>query len=117
MTAISVTVGMILGLLNLGNVAEPYWIATRQFTRELVRAAEVSTSSRLMALEIASKESQRDAAQSKLDSLDLELRKNSDASDGVKALLNNQVRRYTEQLRILNLELDDLYRQRSGRKP
>jgi hypothetical protein len=116
-SAISASAAAIIALMHFGEVAEPYWFATRDFTRQIIHASEKSNSEQFTALQIATKESARDNTQAQIDRLDYELRKNPDTSDSVKQIISEQIRRYTEQLRILNLELDDLRRRRSGRRP
>ena len=116
-TLISAVTAAIIAVMNLTSTLEPKWIATRGFVREQIQTAEQNTGTRLLSLEIAQKESARDAAQAKLDGLEFELRKNPDAPESLKQILNDQIRRYSEQVRVLNLELDDLRRLRAGRRP
>lgn len=115
-TAISVTAGALIGLMNTAGILEPYWVSTREFTRSVVAASEKTTSGRLLALEIATKESSRDNTQSQIDRLELELKKNDTAPDSIKQILNEQIARYKTQIRIIEIELDDLRRQQSKRR-
>lgn len=115
-SAISLTAGAIIGVMNAAGILEPYWVSTREFTRAVVAASEKSTSGRLLALEIATKESSRDNTQSQIDRLELELKKNDSAPDSIKQILNEQIARYKIQIRVIELELDDLRRQQSMRR-
>ena len=103
--------------MHFANVAEPYWIATRQFTRDLVTSSQVAFDRRQLKTELAIKELARDNMQAQIDRLQYELQKNPEAPDSLTRLIVEQIRRYTEQLRIINLELDDLRRRASGARP
>jgi hypothetical protein len=103
--------------MHFAEVAEPYWIATRQFTRDLVSSTQIAFDRRQLKTEIAIKELARANTQAQIDRLQYELQKNPGAPDSLTRLIVEQIRRYTEQLRIINLELDDLRRRATGRRP
>lgn len=115
--AISASAAAIIALMHFGEVAEPYWFATRDFTRQIIKVAEKTNTQQFLALQIATKESSRDNTQAQIDRLEYELKKNPDSSDSIKQIITEQIRRYTEQLRLINFELDDLRRRQSGRAP
>lgn len=115
--AVSASAAAIVAIMHFGQVAEPYWVATRSFTRELVQSSEKTNTQQFIALQIATKESSRDNTQAQIDRLEYELKKNPDSADSIRQILTEQIRRYSDQLRILNLELDDLRRRQSGRRP
>ena len=112
--SVSAILGAILTTMHFGEFAEPYWIATRSFTREVVAQAKRSTDNQLLALQIATKQLAIDATQAQIDRLDFELKKNADAADSLKQILNEQIARYKEQRRIFMLELDELRRQQKN---
>lgn len=114
MTAAMVAV---LTMMHFGEVMEPKWIATRGFVRDLAKTEGRTNTIQFLTLQTATKESSRDNTQAQIDRLEYELKKNPDASDSIKQILSEQIRRYTDQLRILNFELDDLRRRQNGRSP
>lgn len=115
--AVSASAAAIIAIMHFGQVAEPYWVATRSFTRELVQTAEKTNTQQFLALQIATKESSRDNTQAQIDRLEYELKKNPDSADSIRQILTEQIRRYSDQLSILNLKLDDLRRRQVGRRP
>ena len=126
-TAVLVTAVLtaIFTTMHFAGVAEPYWIVHRQFARDLVSATENSAkvrddeqSRRLLSIEIAMKEGERRASQRSIDRGHAELLKLPTTSpDSIRDFFNDQVRRYSDQLRIIDLQLDELRRQQSGRRP
>jgi hypothetical protein len=114
---IAAAIAAITAFMHFAEVAEPYWIATRQFSRNLVSSAQVSFDQRQLKTEIAIKQLARDNMQAQIDRLQYELQKNPNAPDSLTRLIVEQIRRYTEQLRIINFELDDLRRRAAGRRP
>ena len=120
--AISSAITAILAVMHLGQVAEPYWFATRDFTRELVRLAEerarqrdTSTSVRIISVEIAVKEGERRNIQAQIDRINVELTKVPAIPDNLRDILTEQFRRYSDQIRSLNFEIDNLRRQQTAR--
>lgn len=107
----------LITIANFGEVAKPYWFVMQYQLEASFQKAEVVNAIRFLELQIATKESARDNIQAQLDRLQYEISKNADAPDSLKRIINEQIRRYTEQLRLLNNELDDLYRARSKRRP
>lgn len=115
--AISASAAAIIAMMHFGEVAEPYWFTTRGYTRDMIKVAEKTNTQQFIALQIATKESSRDNTQAQIDRLEYELKKNPDSPDSIKQIITEQIRRYTDQLRFLNLELDDLRRRQAGRAP
>ena len=121
LTVIAAAIGAIataaIALLNLGQIGEPYWIATRGYTRALIERAQSSASGQILSVQIAIKESQRDTTQQEIDRLTAELAKDDNKSPSLIQLLNEQLSKYKQQLRDIEIELDDLRRLRNGRRP
>lgn len=113
-TAVSVTAGAIIGVMNAAGILEPYWVSTRGFTRTVVAQSESKTGHRLLAIEIATKELARDNTQSQIDRLEIELKKNDNAADSIKQILNEQLSRYRSQLRAIERDIEAL--QSKGRE-
>ena len=126
-TAVLVTAILtaIITTMHFAGVAEPYWIVHRQFARDLISATENSAkvrddeqSRRLLSIEIAMKEGERRASQRSIDRANAELlRLPTGSPDSIRDFFAEQVRRYTDQVRIIDLQLDELRRQQSGRRP
>jgi hypothetical protein len=121
--AISSTIAALLAVMHLGQVAEPYWFATRDFTRELVKMAEdrarqrdTTTGIRIISVEIAVKEGERRNIQAQIDRINVELTKIPAIPDNLRDILSEQFRRYSDQIRSLNYEIDDLRRQQAERR-
>lgn len=109
---------LVLTAMHFGEVMEPYWISTRGYTRVIIQAAEKSMSSRLLSLEIASKEADRNATQSQIDRVEAELAKlPAGTNETLRGVLADQLVRYRRQLELLDFELNDLRRSRAGQRP
>jgi hypothetical protein len=107
----------LITLMHFGEVAKPYWFVMQYQFDAAFKQAEDTNTQQFLALQIATKEASRDSTQAQVDRLEYELQKNPDSPSSVRQILTEQIRRYTDQLRILNLELDDLRRRQTGRRP
>ena len=122
-TAVSVSsvIAAIFAVLHFWQLAEPYWFATRMFTRELVTEAsdaskerDSSSAVRIISVEIAVKESERGSVQSQIDRINVELAKVPQESISLRGVLNDQLRQYSDHIKNIEREIEDLQRQRFG---
>lgn len=121
---ITAIVTAVITMAHFGEVAKPYWFVMQYQFEAAMNQAKNETKNyqqgmadEFLDVKISIKEKDRNDTQAQIDRVEFELRKNPDAADSIKQLLNEQIRRYTDQLRIINLELDDLRRRQAGRRP
>lgn len=116
--AMTAALTAILTVMHFMEVQEPRWIATRGFVRDLVQQTQMQAqtrsdnlSNRVIGTEIAIKLAERGRVQGQIDRNALELEKSPQAPDGLKRLITEQIRQYQEQIKMIELELDELRRQ------
>lgn len=103
--AIAAAATAIVGTVNVANLGEPYWPATRghlqlklvQYEREMQTAIKDATS-RQINIEVRIEESERRRIKSKIDELKLELEKNQGASSNLKRIINDQIETHEGEL-------------------
>lgn len=122
---ISAVAGAAFAVMHFTGALEPYWLVHRQFARDLVKQYDDASrerdrvaGDRILSVEIAIKESARQAIRAKLDSIEIELRKlSADAAQSLREVLADQQRSYSRQLELIDFEIADLRRKQSGRTP
>ena len=111
--------------LHFAEVAEPYWIAHKQFVRDQVAelklefgAAQQGMSAQLIELKISNREDARASAKAQIDRIEAELAKlAAGTNDTLRQILSEQLARYKRRVEIIDFELDRMRRERSGRRP
>lgn len=113
-----------LTIANAVSFAEPYWFATRGFTRQLMAlAADDNKKSydlileRQLRTELSVKESQRLQIQGKIDDLNLLLKKDGNASVDYIDAIQRQIRDSKLQLELLNEQISRMSRENAANRP
>ena len=122
LTAILALVGVVANQLSL---AEGYWVAHREFVRELVAQSErrgaderAAMSKRAVRTEIQVLRGQRSQIVGEIKRRELLLKDPAAQAVGAyRDLVQEQIDQYREQLKELNNEIAELQRELSGRRP
>lgn len=102
---------------NTMGVAEPYWVVTRGYMRDHVESiakkqetslAEAST--RQIGIEIRIEDESRRRIRSKIADLELELKKNPDAPEGLRRAIQDQIAEQKQELEYKDSVVNDLRR-------
>ena len=104
-------------IFNTLGVAEPYWIVTRGYMRghveTIAKKQEVSlaeASTRQIGIEIRIEDESRRRIRSKIADLELELKKNPNAPDGLRRAIQEQIAEQKQELEYKDSVVNDLRR-------
>ena len=122
---LTATLAAFITFMHFAEVAEPYWIAHRQFIRDQIAeqrkqldVAQQDTAAQLLELKINSREDARASAQGQIDRIEAELAKLAGGeNDTLRQILAEQLSRYRRRVEIIDFELDRMRRERGGRRP
>lgn len=107
----------ITALSNAMGVAEPYWVVTRGYMREhvenIAKKQEVSLAgaeTRQIGIEIRIEDSERRRIRAKIADLELELKKNPSAPEGLRRAIEEQISEQKQELEAKDSVVNDLRR-------
>lgn len=121
-TAVLVLVTLVTNLLQIG---EPHWVATRSFVREFVLTVETKADAdrakqtqRSIKTEIQVLKGQRAQMVSEIKRRELLLEDpTAQGSPEYRRLIRDQIDQYRDQIKEMDVELEGLIREQSGRRP
>lgn len=104
-------------LSNALGVAEPYWVVTRGYMRDhvetIAKKQEISLAgaeTRQIGIEIRIEDSERRRIRAKIADLELELKKNPSAPEGLRRAIEDQINEQRQELDYKDAVVNDLRR-------
>ncbi len=123
-TTVTAVLTAIIATMHFGEIAEPYWVATRgQVRYELQKIndkADAQTHaliSQLTDTQLDIKKNERARINDKIREQQLLLQQNPTMPDPVKAAMNGQIMVWQDDIRNLDFSIEQLMRARSGQRP
>lgn len=119
-TACTATIAAVTAAAHVFEIAEPYWIATRgQVRHELLHTTEQLTGLRAeqITTQLAIARNERARVLDKIADRELLLQQTPDIPAPAKSAIDEQIRSWRDDVTELNYSIDQLTRQRSGRRP
>jgi hypothetical protein len=110
-------IGGSFGVANQAELAEPHWVATRSYVRELLAQANGKLESRQIQTQIYLANSERSRIENELANKKVLLEQNQTMPQGVRDAINEQIRQLLRDLENTKQSLDDLRRDQNGRRP
>lgn len=124
-TAITAVLGALMAISNAMGLAEPYWVATRGFVAEKIEAAVQvgigetrkqlgEAKHRQIGIEIRIETGEKRRLQGRIADLELELRRNPEAPESLRRLIEEQIRQHRDDLANSEANIRELRWQQSG---
>jgi len=104
-------VGGALGIANQADIAEPHWIATRSFVRDMVAQANSKIESRQLQTQIYLARSERSRLENELANKQVLLTQNPTMPQEVRRAIEDQIRTLNRDLEAAKSALEDLRRE------
>ena len=110
-------IGGSFGVANQAELAEPHWVATRSYVRELMAQANGKLEARQIQTQIYLANSERSRLENELANKKVLLDQNTTMPQGIRDSINEQIRQLLRDLENTKQSLDDLRRDQTGRRP
>lgn len=117
---ISAVIGAGIAVLHSAEVLEPWWLATRGYTRALIKQSDDHVSGlakdqtrHIVDVQLRVAEGERRTIQSRLEQTDVALKTlPPDVNPNIRDIIKQQYETAQTQLKMIDIEIDDLRRQK-----
>lgn len=114
---ITAVIGALVAVGGVMQAGEAYWPATRGHVTEKIEQSTGRIMSRMLDTQIVVENGERRRIEDKIADRELLLRSNPNLTDQMRAIIDEQLREWRRELSQANNRIDDLNRERSGRRP